>query len=225
MADDDHDQVPPLSPAQRQQMPSWLDGPYWQTPALRRNNALYESSNFVPSPFPVGVTQLLMKTIIIPGDKTSEGVLIEAVALPWLDIIEMVLKDPTAAFQIPPRMWEEIIAGAYKKAGFDEVTLTPRSGDLGRDVIAVKKAHGIVRVIDQVKAFAPDNLVTANDVRALMGVLANDGASKGFVTTTSDFAPMIKTDPLITPWIPARLELINGPRLRAWLEQLRGCSL
>jgi len=58
-----------------------------------------------------------------------------------------------------------------------------------------------------------------------MGVLANDGASKGFVTTTSDFAPMIKTDPLITPWIPARLELINGTGLRAWLEQLRGLSL
>jgi len=48
-------------------------------------------------------------------------------------------------------MWEEIIAGAYKKAGFDEVTLTPRSGDLGRDVIAIKKGLGSVRVIDQVK--------------------------------------------------------------------------
>src|ERR1700674_1689501 len=27
--------------------------------------------------------------------------------------------------------WEEIVAGAFKKAGYDEVTLTPRSGDHG----------------------------------------------------------------------------------------------
>jgi hypothetical protein len=38
-----------------------------------------------------------------------------------------------------------------KKAGFEEVILTPRSGDHGRDVIATKKALGTIRVIDQVK--------------------------------------------------------------------------
>jgi len=32
-----------------------------------------------------------------------------------------------------------MIAGVYKESGFDEVTLTPRSGDFGRDVIAIKK--------------------------------------------------------------------------------------
>jgi hypothetical protein len=35
------------------------------------------------------------------------------------------------------------------------VTLTPRSGDHGRDVIAIKKALGFVRIIDQVKAYKP----------------------------------------------------------------------
>jgi restriction system protein len=64
-------------------------------------------------------------------------------------------------------------SGAYLilEAGFDEVTLTPRSGDLGRDVIAVKRGLGTVRVIDQVKAYGPSHLVTADDVRALLGVL------------------------------------------------------
>ncbi len=48
MADGD-DKEPPLSPAQRQQMGSWLDGPYWNTPPLRRNNTLYDSQPaFVP---------------------------------------------------------------------------------------------------------------------------------------------------------------------------------
>jgi restriction system protein len=121
------------------------------------------------------------------------------------------------AFQIPPSKWEEIIAGAYSKAGFDEVTLTPRSGDFGRDVIAVKRG---LRVIDQVKAYSPENLVTADDVRALIGVLHGDGASKGFLTTTSDFAPRLRTDPLILPFMPSRLELIDGKALITRLDAL-----
>ena len=70
------------------------------------------------------------------------------------------------------------------------------------------------------KAFKPPHLVTANDVRALMGVLHTDGASKGFLTTTSGFAPRIKTDPLIVPLMPARLELIDGAQLISRLEEL-----
>ena len=100
------------------------------------------------------------------------------------------------------------------------MTLTPRSGDYGRDVIAVKRGLGSVRVIDQVKAYKPGHLVTADDVRALMGVLQGDGASKGFLTTTSEFAPKIHTDPLIVPFIPSRLDLINGKLLLQRLIEL-----
>ena len=78
---------------------------------------------------------LLLQTVIIAGEKTEEGRLVEAVSIPWFDIIELLKKDPNVAFEIPPEKWEEIVAGAYSKAGFDEVTLTPRSGDYGRDVI------------------------------------------------------------------------------------------
>jgi restriction system protein len=163
---------------------------------------------------------LLLQAIIVPGERTSEGTLIQAVSLPWFDIIEQLKNDWNLAYQIPPERWEEIIAGVYKRAGFDEVTLTPRSGDHGRDVIAVKKGVGQVRVIDQVKAYKPTLLVKANDVRALIGVLQTDGAAKGFVTTTSDFAPKIATDPTITPFIPSRLDLINGKMLLLRLEEL-----
>ncbi len=60
-----------------------------------------------------------------------------------------------------------------------------------RDVIAVKKGLGVFRVTDQVKAYRPTHLVTAEEVRALMGVLHADRASKGLLTTTSDFAPRL----------------------------------
>lgn len=163
---------------------------------------------------------LLLQAVIVPGDKTAEGRLIEAVAIPWFDIIDLLKNDPAIAFQIPARRWEEIIAGAYHKAGFEEVTLTPRSGDYGRDVIAVKRGLGSIRVIDQVKAYKPGHLVTANDVRALIGVLQGDGASKGFLTTTSDFAPLIRRDPTIIPFIPSRLGLIDGKTLLTRLEAL-----
>jgi restriction system protein len=182
------------------------------------------SMNTADTPLPLRTTaerpQVLMQAVIVPGARTNEGKLVEAVALPWFDIIALLKDDPNLAFQISPEKWEEIVAGAYNRAGFDEVTLTPRSGDYGRDVIAVKKGIGSVRVIDQVKAFRPPRLVTAHDVRALMGVLHCDGASKGFVTTTSDFAPMIMTDPLIAPLMPSRLELVNGKALMARLEEL-----
>jgi restriction system protein len=166
------------------------------------------------------IPSLLLQTVIVPGARTNEGTLIEAVALPWFDIIAFLKTDPSIAFQLPWEKWEEIIAGAYKKAGFEEVTLTPRSGDHGRDVIAIKKGICSIRVIDQVKAYKPPHLVAANDVRALMGVLQGDGASKGCLSTTSDFAPTIKTDPLIVPFIPSRLELVNGTALFSRLEEL-----
>jgi restriction system protein len=161
-----------------------------------------------------------LNAVLVPAGATPEGQLIEAVSEPWFEIIEYLKQEPARAFQIPSRTWEELIAGAYRRAGFDEVTLTPRSADFGRDVIAIKRGIGSIRVIDQVKAFAPDHLVTAHDVQALLGVLQGDGASKGFLTTTSGFAPKLAQNPLITPFIPSRLELVNGEILLARLLEL-----
>jgi restriction system protein len=182
--------------------------------ASRRNTALLSTIEAAAMP------SLLLQTVIVRGAQTDEGTLIEAVALPWFDIIAFLKTDPSIAFQPPWEKWEEIIAGAYKRAGFEEVTLTPRSGDHGRDVIAVKKGICSIRVIDQVKAYKPSHLVDANDVRALIGVLHGDRASKACLSTTSDFAPMIKTDPLIFPFIPSRLELVNGTALFSRLQEL-----
>jgi len=104
---------------------------------------------------------------------------------------------------------------------YDEVILTPRSGDHGRDVVAIKNGIGCIRIIGSVKAYAPGNLVRPDDVRALAGVLHGDlKASKGIITTTSDFAPSIPTDPYLAPLMPYRLELMNGIKLMEWLNKL-----
>lgn len=167
--------------------------------------------------------ELLLQAIVTPGDKTVEGTLIAGVAVPWFEIVKVLRADPYFMHKLDWRKWEEMVAGAYERAGFDEVTLTPRSGDLGRDVIAVKKGFGSIRIVDQVKKYKPGLPVPANDVRALLGVVTADpNTSKGVITTTSRFAPEVETDPLLKPWMPYRLELKDGPALLKWLDELAG---
>lgn len=147
--------------------------------------------------------------------------MVQGVALPWLEIVSLIEKDPNFLYQVPWRRLEELIAGAYKREGWDEVTVTPRTGDGGRDIIAVKQGLCAIRIIDQVKAYSQGHRVTANDVRALLGVLSSDpNVSKGFVTTTAEFAPRIMEDITIKPFIPYRLELKDGVQLRSWLVQV-----
>jgi restriction system protein len=165
---------------------------------------------------------VLTQAIVTELEKTDEGGIIQVIAPAWIAIIQEILKDPDAIYRIPSRKWEEIIAGAYEQSGlFDHVTLTPRSGDYGRDIIAERSGWGSVRYIDQVKAYKPGHLVTADEVRALSGVLhADRKANKGIVTTTSAFAPRIAQDPSISPYLPTRIELIDGKELIARLAKL-----
>lgn len=174
------------------------------------------TEEYIPD-FPV----LVSRAVIIPYEKTTEGQLIRAVTVPLLAIINMILKDPTRWFEIDPRKWEEIIAATYDESGeFDEVTLTPRSGDGGRDVIAVKKGFGSVRLIESVKRYKPGHVVTAEEVQALLGALHGDHqASKGIVSTTWQFAPKIGDNAQITQYIPHRLELVDGNALLNRLKE------
>jgi restriction system protein len=162
-----------------------------------------------------------VSTILVPDRNTDEGLLIKGTTIAWAQIAEMLKGNWTEAFSIPPEKWEEMIAGAYERAGYDQVTLTPRSGDFGRDVIAVKSGIGCIKVIGSVKAYSPGHLVKHDDVRAFLGVLGGErDASKGIITTTSDFAPRIASDPFIKPYLSTRLELMNGERLQMWLTSL-----
>lgn len=164
---------------------------------------------------------IVLKALLRPRDTTKEGALIEAVALPWFRILDLIRRDPTNIYQIDSRKWEEIVAGAYIRAGFDEVILTPRSGDKGRDVVATKRGIGSIRVFDQVKAYKPGHVVTAEEVRAMLGVITGaQNVSKGILTTTSTFAPRVTEDEYLRPYIPYRLELKPRDALLPWLDGL-----
>jgi restriction system protein len=159
------------------------------------------------------IPSVFLRTLITPGLRVPDGVLIEAVNIPWRMIAREMNRDAAFLHKIEPRQFEELVAASYHSNGF-EVTLTPRSGDFGRDVIAVKHGLVSVKVLDSVKRYAPNHLVTADDVRALLGVLGGDhSVTNGVVTTSSDFAPKIGEDPIIKPYLPTRLKLVNGEQL------------
>ena len=164
---------------------------------------------------------LLSQAIIIPDKETEDGQLIKAVSFPLLAIIQRIIEDPSRMYDVHPRKWEEIVAATYAESGlFDEVTLTPRSGDRGRDVIAVKNGFGSVRLIESVKRYSPGKKTTAEEVQAFLGVLLSDPqANKGIVSTTWEFAPMILENPHIKQYVPHRLELVDRKTLVERLKE------
>jgi restriction system protein len=165
--------------------------------------------------------ELLIQAVVTLDGETTEGAIVDAVSVPWFEIVKHMRRDPAFMYQVDWRKWEEILAGAYKMSGFDEVVLTPRSGDYGRDVIATKRGVLSVRIIGQMKKYKPGHLVTADEVRAMLGVaVADQSASKAVITTTSDFAPRVREDKLIAPYLPTRLELVAGDTLISWLDGL-----
>ncbi len=194
--------------------------PHEEVEAIRRPQMGSILLNVLGNKALVDAPSVLLQAVIIPGDKTTEGQLVEAVALPWFEIIDLVSRSPETIYEIDWRKWEEIIAAAYKQQGF-EVTLTPRSNDKGRDVIATSHKLGSVRFVEQVKAYRPGHVVTAEEVRAMVGVLTLEpNVSKGLVTTTSTFAPGILHDPEIARLMPYRLELKGRDALLEWLSTI-----
>jgi restriction system protein len=154
--------------------------------------------------------------IVAIGDSVPEGQLVEAVMLPWFDIISALERDPSYLHQLDWRRVEQLIAGAYTRDGWPEVILTPRSGDGGRDIIVSKPGFGAIRFYDQVKAYGPGQRVSANDARAIFGVVElHQNVSKAVITTTTLFAPGVHQE--FKAVMPNRLELRDGRALRKWL--------
>ena len=143
-------------------------------------------------PFSADAPRIAIRSLIIPGDKTKEGMLINGVSTLWFEILRRIKADPDSIHEIDCWKWEEIVAGAYKQEGWEIVVLTPKRGDKGRDVIAQRQDWGLLRflLLDQVKSYSPHHLVGPDEIREMAGVLHRErGATKGIITTTSDFTP------------------------------------
>jgi restriction system protein len=169
------------------------------------------------------IASLTLGGLIIPERREAEGVLVKSYAAAWLEIVRYLGDDWNLAFQIDFRKWEELLAGAFDRAGF-KVTLTPPTGDHGRDVIAVREGVGSMRILGSMKAYGPNHLVTREHVHEMLGVIEAERATKGIIATTSDFAPKILEAPRLADSVPYRLELMNGNQLQQSLRELAASS-
>lgn len=166
---------------------------------------------------------LTTASLIVPKKSVIDGTLIVANRIAWNAMVDVLKRDWQQAYQIPPSVFEELIAGAFERAGYDDVVLTPRSGDHGRDVIAYKHGIGSIRIIGSVKRYAEHRPVNYDDIRALLGVMGSEPeTSKGMVVTTSKFPPELRNERAIQQYVPTRLELLDGKALLRWLTHLRG---
>ena len=193
-----------------------------ETVAEELNNRFQELSQEQHWLLPEDQPEIILHAgIVRVDDTTQEGALIQACLFPWIEIVLRIKKDPDFLFEFVkhPRKFEEFLAATYEQAGCPEVTLTPQSGDRGRDVIATWPGIGGICIYDQAKAYSARRVVAADDVRAMVGVsIVNQNVSKVVVTTTSRFAPGVWDE--FKQLMPYRLELRDGPLLRSWLLEI-----
>jgi predicted Mrr-cat superfamily restriction endonuclease len=156
-----------------------------------------------------------LKTLLVPGNNTDQGVLVKSVSIAWFDILKHIGDDPNFLHQLDWRNLEELVAGAYRQSGWD-VILTPPQGDGGIDIIATRSDLGQLRFIDQCKAYGPNHPVGVDEVREMVGVLDRErNVTKGIITTTSTFTSGSEKE--YGYLMPYRLELKPRDKLIEWL--------
>ncbi len=127
------------------------------------------------------------------------------------------ISHPTSLLlDLDPYQFEHLIDGLYAEMGYD-TTLTPMTHDGGRDVIAEKKDIGErERLLIQCKKIKKK--VGVSEVRALLGVVSNNRATKGVLVATSEFTVPAKN----LAKENSRLELIGGKDLQLLLNKFFG---
>jgi hypothetical protein len=169
---------------------------------------------------------LLLLAVVEPIGRVPDGELIEWIQPAYDALVAALRANPDFRFSLDWRKFEELVAAAYRRLGHETI-LTPRSRDFGRDVIANVTLPGVarIRIVDSVKRFGPTQLVDANDVRALVGVMHAEGRLtgqdvRGVVTTTARFAPRVREDRLLRQFLDnGSLELVDGDALIARLSR------
>jgi hypothetical protein len=105
----------------------------------------------------------------------------------WNDLIRHFANNPSELQKVDDRKFEELIAELLSREGLD-VTLTPKSKDGGRDILAYYStdiAENLYLV--ECKRYSLNNPVGVKIIRELYGVVEAERATAGLVVTTSRF--------------------------------------
>ena len=103
------------------------------------------------------------------------------------ELIRYLAQHPEYMRYLNPRKFEELIAELFKDKGY-EVTLTPKTKDGGKDIIALyKSSFGHQLYIIECKRYKETNKVGVEVVRSLYGVKTAENYNQAIVATTSTF--------------------------------------
>lgn len=103
------------------------------------------------------------------------------------ELIEYLAKHPEFLRQLHHRKFEELIAEIFRNKGYD-VTLTPKTRDGGKDIVALYKSpFGHQMFIVECKKHSEDNKVGVELVRGLYGVKTAERYNQAILVTTSTF--------------------------------------
>ena len=103
------------------------------------------------------------------------------------DLIEHFKKHPEQLKNVDRRKFEEIVAELFDGFGYD-VELTQQTRDGGKDIIAIKHHFISEKFLIECKRPDPENKVGIRAVRELLGVKADQGATKAILVTTAYFS-------------------------------------
>lgn len=157
--------------------------------------------------------------LIFESGAVSSPDLIRTVAVVNDELIAHLARHPERMRELTPRRFEELVAELLKCQGF-EPTLTPRTRDGGRDILAARSDRlGTLLYLVECKRYAPENKVGVETVRSIYGVVQSERASKGVIVTTSSFTKqaLAFASPLMF-----QLSLRDFDALRQWLDEFKG---
>lgn len=104
------------------------------------------------------------------------------------ELIKYLALHPEYLRHLHPRKFEELIADILNNQGYD-ATLTPRTRDGGKDIIAVHKSIiGHQMLIVECKRYSEENKVGVEVVRGLYGVQQAERYNQAIIATTSTFS-------------------------------------
>lgn len=119
---------------------------------------------------------------------------------------------PTAEATIKSLSWRdlELLCGVlFKRMGYT-VTVTPRTGDNGLDVLAIREEPGKrERVVIQAKKYGPKTRIERDDLVHLVGVVDTQRATRGVLVTTGP----VRKGAWTLQKNDQRIDIIDLPRL------------
>ena len=118
---------------------------------------------------------------------------------------------------LPPSGFERFCQRVLRESGFQEVTVTGRSGDGGIDGLGILQVSPLVsfKVLFQCKRYTGP--VTPSQVRDFRGAMQGR-ADKGIIVTTGSFTSESKRE-AVRDGVPP-IELVDGEKLLTMIEQL-----